>query len=158
MKKYSAMGDAMEHRGISRKTFLIYLLQLPLFGGIAKYLYGFKPQQHYLLNKFSVAGFYYYKGPEIVQKMEAGEILNMKPEPKNVHDKYAVELHHKGTMIGYIPRSDNRHISRLLQQGLNMVCTIREVNPDEADPQGLLGLSVVSQQQNLSEVFRGFLL
>jgi len=131
MKKPLTMDEAMEHRGISRKTFLIYLLQFPLFGGIAKYLYGFKPQQHYLLNKFSVAGFYYYEGPEIVQKMEPGEILNMKPEPKNVHDKYAVELQYKGTMIGYIPRSDNRHISRLLQQGLNMVCTIREVNPDE---------------------------
>jgi hypothetical protein len=63
--------------------------------------------------------------------MEPGEILNMKPEPENVHDKYAVELNYKGSMIGYIPRSDNRHISRLLQQGLNMVCTIREVNPDE---------------------------
>ena len=78
----------MEHRGISRKTFLIYLLQFPLFGGIAKYLYGFKPQQHYLLNKFSVAGFYYYKGPEIAQKMEPGEILNMKPEPYCDYCKY----------------------------------------------------------------------
>ena len=52
-------GYLMEHRGMSRKTFLIYLLQFPLFGGIARYLYGFKPQHHYLLNKFSVAGFYY---------------------------------------------------------------------------------------------------
>ena len=125
------MDEAIEHRGISRKTFLIYLLQLPLFGSVARYLYGFQLQRHYLLNKFSVAGFYYYKGPEIVKTMVAGEIINMKPESENVHDKYAVELHYKGTLIGYIPRSDNRHISRLLQQGLNMVCTIREVNPDE---------------------------
>ena len=43
----------MEHRGISRKTFLMYLLQLPLFSGFAKYLYGFKPEQHYLLNSDS---------------------------------------------------------------------------------------------------------
>jgi hypothetical protein len=125
------VDEVMEHRGISRKTFLIYLLQFPLFGGVAKYLYGFKPLQHYLLNKFSVAGFYYYKGPEIVDTMKLGEILDMKPDPDNIHDKYAVELHYKDTIIGYIPRSDNRHISRLLQQGLNMVCTIREVNPDE---------------------------
>ena len=125
------VDETMEHRGISRKTFLIYLLQLPLFGGIAKYLYGFKPQKHHLLNKFSVAGFYYYKGPEIVDTMEPGEILDMKPDPDNIYDKYAVELNYNGTMIGHIPRSDNRHISRLLQQGLNMGCTIREVNPDE---------------------------
>ena len=34
---------------LSIKTFLMYLLQFPLFSGFAKYLYGFKPQQHYLL-------------------------------------------------------------------------------------------------------------
>ena len=78
MKKPLAMNEAMEHKGISRKTFLIYLLQLPLFGGIAKYLYGFKPEQHYLLNKFSVAGFYYYKGPEIVQKIKQNQTIYLK--------------------------------------------------------------------------------
>ena len=59
----------MEHRGISRKTFLMYLLQFPLFGGIAKYVYGFKPEQRYLLNKFSVAGFCFYEGPNLLEKM-----------------------------------------------------------------------------------------
>ena len=68
------MTDYIEHKGVSRKTFLIYLLQLPLFGGIAKYLYGFKPQQLYLLNKFSVAGFYFYKGTELVNSMKKGDL------------------------------------------------------------------------------------
>ena len=56
------MTDSIEHRGVSRKTFLIYLLQLSFIAGIAKYLYGFESKQHYLLNKFSVAGFYFYDG------------------------------------------------------------------------------------------------
>ena len=121
----------MEHRGISRKTFLMYLLQLPIFGGFAKYLYGFKPQQRYLLNKFSVAGFFFYEGPKLLEKMKPGVTLTMKPEPENIEDEYAVELHFKGTMIGHIPRSDNRHIFRLLEQGLHLVCTIQKINPDE---------------------------
>ena len=121
----------MKHKGISRKTFLMYLLQFPIFGGIAKYLYDFKPQNRYLLNKFSVAGFYFYEGPALLEKMRPGDNLTMKPEPENIEDEYAVELHFKGSMIGHIPRSDNRHIFRLLEQGLDLVCTIRQVNPDE---------------------------
>ena len=121
----------MEHRGISRKTFLMYLMQFPLFGGIAKYLYDFKPQQRYLLNKFSVAGFYFYEGQNLLGKMRPGDTLTMKLEPENIEDEYAVKLYFKDSMIGHIPRSDNRHIFRLLEQGLDLVCTIRQVNPDE---------------------------
>ena len=124
------MTDYIEHRGVSRKTFLMYLLQLPLFGGIASYLYGFQPQQHYLLNKFSVAGFYFYDGPNLLEKMKPGGILIMKINPDNIEDEYAVELHFKDTMIGHIPRSDNKHIFRLIDQGKDLVCTIRKLDPD----------------------------
>jgi len=124
------MTDYIEHKGVSRKTFLIYLLQLPLFGGIAKYLYGFKPQQRYLLNKFSVAGFYFYKGTELVESIKTGETLTMNLKPTNPHDKYAVELYYKEQMIGHIPRSDNKPIFRLIEQGKELVCTIREIDPD----------------------------
>jgi hypothetical protein len=124
------MTDYIEHKGVSRKTFLIYLLQLPLFGGIAKYLYGFKPQQRYLLNKFSVAGFYFYKGTELVKSMKPGETLTMNLKLTNPHDKYAVQLYYKEQMIGHIPRSDNKPIFRLIEQGKELVCTIREIDPD----------------------------
>ena len=120
----------IEHRGISRKTFLIYLLQLPLFSGFAKYLYGFKPEHHYLLNKFSVAGFFFYEGRTLLEKMKPGDILTMKPNAENMEDEYAVQLHFKDTMIGHIPRSDNKHIFRLIEQGKDLVCTIREIDPD----------------------------
>jgi len=120
----------MEHRGISRKTFLIYLLQFPLFSGFAKYLYGFKRQQRYLLNKFSVAGFFFYEGRTLLEKMKPGDTLTMKPNAENMEDEYAVQLHFKDTMIGHIPRSDNKHIFRLIEQGKDPVCTIREIDPD----------------------------
>ena len=120
----------MEHRGISRKTFLIYLLQIPLFSGFAKYLYGFKPEQHYLLNKFSVAGFFFYEGRTLLEKMKPGDTLTMKPNAENMEDEYAVQLHFEDTMIGHIPRSDNKHIFRLIEQGKDLVCTIREIDPD----------------------------
>ena len=120
----------MEHRGVSRKTFLMYLLQLPFVAGFAKYLYGFEPKKHYLLNKFSVAGFYFYKGPKLLKEMKPGETLRMNPNAENIEDEYAVELYFKETMIGHIPRSDNKHIFRLLKQSRKLVCTIREIDPD----------------------------
>ena len=63
----------VEHRGVSRKTFLMYLLQLPFLAGIAKFLYGFEEEKLYLLNKFSVAGFYFYEGTNLLEKMKPGE-------------------------------------------------------------------------------------
>ena len=78
------MTNDMEHRGVSRKTFLMYLLQLPLFAGLAKFLYGFEAEQLYLLNKFSVAGFYFYDGPNLLDKMKTGDTLLMKPAPENI--------------------------------------------------------------------------
>ena len=124
------MSDYIEHRGVSRKTFLMYLLQLPLFAGFAKFLYGFEAEQLYLLNKFSVAGFYFYEGPNLLDKMKHGDTLKMKPNAENIEDEYAVELHFKDTMTGHIPRSDNKHIFRLLKQSRKLVCTIREIDPD----------------------------
>ena len=124
------MTDSIEHRGISRKTFLIYLLQLSFIAGIAKYLYGFEPKKLYLLNKFSVAGFYFYEGPNLLEKMKPGDTLKMNPNAENIEDEYAVELHFKDTMIGHILRSDNKHIFRLLDQVKELVCTIRKIDPD----------------------------
>jgi hypothetical protein len=69
-----------------------------------------------------VGGFYFYEGSNLLEKM--------KPAPDNIEDEYAVELHFKDTMVGHIPRSDNKHVFRLLDQGKKLTCTIREIDPD----------------------------
>ena len=103
---------------------------MPILAPFAEWLYKFEETKRYLLNKFSVAGFFFYEGPKLLEKMKPGDTLTMKPEPENIEDEYAVELHFKGTMIGHIPRSDNKHIFRLLEQKKDLVCTIREIDPD----------------------------
>ena len=97
----------------------------------AEWLYKFEETKRYLLNKFSVAGFFFYEGPKLLEKMKPGDTLTMKPEPENIEDEYAVELYYKDIMIGHIPRSDNKHIFRLLEQEKELVCTVRQINPDE---------------------------
>lgn len=50
-------------------------------------------------------------------------------EPGNEYDRFAVKIYRKGTMLGHIPRTDNKHISRLLQQNVELHCAVTEVNP-----------------------------
>ena len=71
----------------------------------------------------------YLKKNEIDKDAEE-EILAFLGWSENIEDEFAVELHFKDTMIGHIPRSDNKHIFRLLEQGKDLVCTIREIDPD----------------------------
>ena len=113
---------------MNRKTFLLYLLSLPFFGKLFSFSKGGK---RYLLNRFSVAGFQFHEGVDTIDKFKVGDSLEMIPEPDNIHDEFAVRLDHKNINIGFIPRSDNKHISRLLIQGLQLHCEIFEVNPDE---------------------------
>tara|TARA_B100000315_G_scaffold253674_1_gene292998 strand:- start:13110 stop:13370 length:261 start_codon:yes stop_codon:yes gene_type:complete len=71
--------------------------------------------------------------------MKPGEILEMKtllyagqrlPGIPNIHDKYTVALYYKDTMKGHLPRSDNKHIFRLLEQGKKLLCTIIIIDTD----------------------------
>ena len=39
--------------------------------------------------------------------------------------------------LGYVPRSDNRHLSRLLRQGAALECRIIAVQPKEAPWRGV---------------------
>lgn len=81
-----------------------------------------------LLNVFSVAGFQYHEGREVLADIRKGQLLDMRPEPENVHDAFAVALFWRGRKLGYIPRSDNRHISRLLQQGGELAARVLDVD------------------------------
>jgi hypothetical protein len=62
--------------------------------------------------------------------LKAGSDFDLIPEPQNPYDEFAVRIDYCGIKIGYVPRSDNRHISRLQQQGARLCCRAVEVNPD----------------------------
>ena len=119
--------------GINRKTFLLYLLQIPflipLIQGFLKRINS--PQ--FLLNIFSVAGSQFYDGDSIINDLKVGDLLELVTEPNNPFDKFAVIIKYQDKQIGYIPRSDNRYITRMLEQGMQLDCEILSLQPDE-DP------------------------
>ncbi|MBL6666848.1 MAG: HIRAN domain-containing protein [Flavobacteriaceae bacterium] len=77
-----------------------------------------KPTSTYLLHCF-IAGLQYYDVLEIWKCLKIGDQVELIPEPENGYDKNAVMVIYKGTQLGYLPRSENRHIAKILNAGLN---------------------------------------
>jgi len=86
-------------------------------------------KKNILLNKCSVAGFQYYQGREVINFLKESDSLNLSVEVDNEYDKYAVEIYYQNTKLGYIPRSENKHISRMLQAGIDLDCQVLAIDP-----------------------------
>ena len=113
---------------ISRRRFLGTIPTLPFLFGRSEQP---KPNTaRAMVNRFSVAGFRYYQGKTVINWLNPGDRLTLKAEPGNPHDSFAVEIFHGRTKLGYVPRSDNKHISRLLQAQAEVICEVDKGMPD----------------------------
>ncbi|MCU7939514.1 MAG: hypothetical protein KZQ64_16290 [gamma proteobacterium symbiont of Bathyaustriella thionipta] len=111
----------------SKRTFIKTILGLPLLG----FNYNVTAKQTtqlVLLNKCSIAGFQYYQGQKLISKINKKETLILIAEPENQFDKYAVEVYYQATKLGYIPRNENKHISRILRAGVNLHAKVYAVD------------------------------
>lgn len=64
-----------------------------------------------------IAGLQYYEVLEVWKKLEIGQPLELIPEPDNRYDEHAVIVAFGDKKLGYLPRSQNKAISLLLQAG-----------------------------------------
>ena len=64
-----------------------------------------------------IAGLQYYEVLEVWKELEIGNTLDLTPEPDNRYDKHAIIVSYKGKKLGYLPRSQNRDVSKILQAG-----------------------------------------
>jgi hypothetical protein len=80
-----------------------------------------------------VAGFQYYRGAEIENKLKVNDSLLLKREPKNKYDCYAVEVYHGDNKLGYLPREENRVVARMMDQEINVKGRITKINSDSSD-------------------------
>jgi len=84
--------------------------------------------QRFVLNECFIAGFRYHDGLDIMPSMRAGDQIQLIAEPGNPYDEGAVRIEHKKSRIGYLPRTQNQAVSRLLQQGAPVECQIVSVD------------------------------
>lgn len=132
------------HNGVSRRGFLSRLLVLPL---------GVPPTQplerteSFSLGQFYVAGFQYYGGLEIVDQLHRGQRYELVAEPENPYDEFAVAIYWGTIQLGYVPRTENRQISRLLQQSAKLNCQAVWVEV-EAPPWQLLEVEILTMSSS----------
>ncbi len=118
----------------NRRSFLGFLTKVPL---ITAALVACRkdsdvvtiPKQHVLINDFHIAGFRYYDGAKEIHALVPGAILKLSAEPTNPYDTFAVEIFHGASKLGYVPRFCNRHLSRMLLEGVKLNCEIQFVIP-----------------------------
>jgi hypothetical protein len=130
--------------GVSRRDFVGGLLTVPL-GGLVRDV---PPRENQLiLSRCYVAGFQHHDGPDVLASLQAGQEFALVAEPSNIHDEFAVRIRWGRAHLGYIPRTENRNVSRLLQQGARLHCRAVSVAPDK-DPWRMLEVEVwlVTQQ------------
>jgi hypothetical protein len=104
-----------------------------MFGGIAL---SFVPKleaktvkKQKLLQCF-VAGFRYYNGPQLLDKMEIGDTIKLVRDPNNKYDNKAIALYFQNNKIGFIPQMDNQVISNMMDANLlELQAEISYVNP-----------------------------
>lgn len=64
---------------------------------------------------FTIAGFTYYDGAQVFNELKIGKQLELKLEEDNKFDARAVALYYQECKLGYVPKTDNRVIHKLLK-------------------------------------------
>jgi|SRR5665647_1159111 len=70
-------------------------------------------QKIYLLQSF-VAGFRFHKGMKLLEYMQEQDIVELRREPNNEHDGFAVAIYWQQEKIGFLPAASNEIIARLM--------------------------------------------
>lgn len=99
---------------------------------------------------FQIAGFTYYDGAEAFEHLKIGSKLNLVKEENNRFDAYAVMILFKDYKLGYIPRSENKEISKLLEMGHNDIFEVRinQIDP-HTDPEHQIGVIVKIRKKSI---------
>lgn len=77
-----------------------------------------------------VAGTNHAKGfDQAFGSLQKGQTLTLSREPRNHYDSKAIAVMVKEGRIGYIPRRSNHLLSRMMDSGIKVYCTVSEDHP-----------------------------
>ena len=75
-----------------------------------------------------LAGFVYYDGREVWDRMKKGDRLTLVREPANPHDPNAIRLEWSGHRLGYVPRKDNADLARQMDHGARAEARVTDLS------------------------------
>ncbi|MBK9081411.1 MAG: HIRAN domain-containing protein [Rhizobiales bacterium] len=96
---------------------------------------------------FAIAGGDYYELEDVLERIGPGVKLTLAREPANPYDADAVAVHLDGVKLGFIPRSANTPVARLLDGGARVsaeVVRMLDIERYEDVPEELVYTSFLS--------------
>lgn len=90
-----------------------------------------KETKRHFLN-FDIAGFSYWEGCLAMPNLSIGTKLSLVKEENNF-DPYSVAIYFGNLKLGFIPRTENKMISKMLEMGYNDIfeAYVQRVSPEE---------------------------
>lgn len=95
---------------------------------------------HY--KNFPVAGFSYYEGVLVFNKLKIGVELELRAEPDKRYDPLAVAIYYQEYKLGYVARHSNYSLSKFLETGAKLFETRVQYVNKAALPEDQLGVVV----------------
>ncbi len=74
-----------------------------------------------------LAGFVYYEGQGVWERMQRGDRLSLIRDPANPYDSNAIRLEWQGHMLGYVPKRENGDLARQMDHGARPDARITEL-------------------------------
>ncbi len=90
-----------------------------------------------------IAGFAYYEGSQWITQIKPADPLTFRREPTNTHDHRAIEIFWNERKLGYVPRSHNRALYKLMDAGEMVVGEVKRVDEKSWEPLYFLASVVV---------------
>ncbi|MDD5247616.1 MAG: HIRAN domain-containing protein [Rhodocyclaceae bacterium] len=91
-----------------------------------------------LVQSSPLAGFQYYAGDDLWQRMRVGDALTLVREADNPHDANAVRVEWHGVKLGYLPRAENRSVAAEMDAGTAVAARIARLTAHRNPWQRLL--------------------
>lgn len=78
-----------------------------------------------------IRGMGYYHAEKLLPVIKEGDELQLKREPDNVYDSFAIEVYYRGYKLGYIAAYENIVLANMLDKGANLQAFVSQCDSDE---------------------------
>ena len=89
-------------------------------------------QASLLIQSSPLAGSQYHALPEVVDRIRIGDLLTLKREPDNPHDRNAIQVFWQGHLLGFVPRRENKAIARAMDRNQPLIARVVALRPEES--------------------------
>lgn len=84
-----------------------------------------------------ISGVSFYNRQQLINQIKVSDILQLKRDYQNEHDKYAIAVYSNDNHIGWIPKYISQKLAWELDCGLNWIVKITDITGCDKDTRGV---------------------